>query len=156
MSIRQVALVSLVSALAALNAGCAGPSAQPAALQAGDTCAFCRMAVSDARFAGQLAAPGEDPLFFDDIGCLAGHLQRARPADEAVAYVADHRTAEWIEARAAIFTRVETLATPMGSHLVAHRDASSRDQDPASRQGLDVAMAEIFGGTLSGWSDDAR
>ena len=156
MSIRRARLVTLLSAFAALAAACTGRSAQRAALQAGDTCAFCRMAVSEPRLAAQLVAPGEEPQFFDDVGCLAGQLRQSRPPDGAVAYVGDHRTGEWVEARAAIYTRIETLATPMGSHLVAHRDAASRDQDPAAQPGVEVSIAEIFGRTLPGGSDDER
>ena len=33
----------------------------------------------------------------------------------------------------AVFTQVPGLETPMGSHLVAHADAASRDGDPAAR-----------------------
>jgi copper chaperone NosL len=148
MTIRQVALVSLSPALAAL-AACTG-AARPLAVHPDDTCAFCRMAVSDAHFAAQLAAPGEEPQIFDDIGCLAGQLRQTPPRDAAMAWVADHRTGEWVEAPSAIYTRVEALATPMGSHLVAHRDTASRDQDPVARPGVDVPVAEVFGSTLPG------
>ncbi len=37
------------------------------------------MAVSSARFASQIVAPGEEPRFFDDLGCLAAYL-REHPA----------------------------------------------------------------------------
>lgn len=134
----------------AVSSACAGGSTQPASLQAGDTCAFCRMAVSDERFAAQLVAPGEEPLFFDDIGCLASQLQRARSSDEAVAYVADHRTSEWVPASRALYTRVDALATPMGSHLIAHADTPSRERDSAAHGGVNVPASEIFGSALAG------
>jgi len=54
----------------ALTACTRGP-AHPGTLDTrNDACAHCRMAVSDPRFAAQLAAPGEEPRFFDDLGCL--------------------------------------------------------------------------------------
>jgi len=103
------------------------------------------MAVSDVRFAGQVGAPGELPQFFDDIGCLAGWLKEQKALPEGVvAWVADHRTAEWVPAGAAVYTRVPELATPMSSHLIAHADAASRDADPDSRGGSPVAAAELF------------
>ena len=112
-----------------------------------DACALCRMAVSDARFAAQLAAPGELPRFFDDIGCLATWLGQQQAPGGSIAFVADHRTRVWIRADRAVFTRVPGLETPMGSHLIAHADAASRDQDPSARGGAAVAPSEVFGAT---------
>jgi copper chaperone NosL len=100
------------------------------------------MTVSDGRFAAQVVSPGEEPLFFDDIGCLEAYLTRtARLPGGAVAYVADHRTRSWVLASAAVFTRVDDLETPMNSHLIAHADASSRDADPAATGGRAASLA---------------
>jgi copper chaperone NosL len=149
-------LVSLLlSLLSASSPGCTGATPRPADLGTDDACAFCRMMVSDPRFAAQIVAPGEEPLFFDDIGCLANRLRTApRPAG-AVAYVADHRTRDWVPASEAVYTRVDALATPMGSHLIAHADAASRDQDSDARGGVNVAVAEILGQAQKGSSNDA-
>ena len=81
-------------------------------------------------------APGELPRFFDDLGCLAqlpegGQERRRAPT----AFVADHRTKAWVRADRAVYTRVPGLETPMGSHVIAHADAASRDQDPDARGG---------------------
>ena len=50
------------------------------------------MTGSDGRSAAQLLTPGQEPLFFDDLGCLRDYLrqQGTLPA-ETVAFVADHR-----------------------------------------------------------------
>jgi len=139
---RAVAPLLVVLTLAA----CASGPPRPAALEAGrETCASCRMVVSDARFAAQLVAPGEEPLFFDDVGCLKTYLASRPPGSDAALFVADHRTKDWIAARQAVFTRVPTLDTPMGSHVFAHADAVSRDRDPAAAAGSAVAATEILG-----------
>jgi copper chaperone NosL len=136
---------ALACQLAAL--ACASGPPGPASLDTRhEACRGCRMAVSDARFAAQLVAPGEEPRFFDDLGCLRGYLAGAGPLPEgARAYVADHRTRAWIPAASAAYTRVEGLDTPMGSHLIAHADAASRDADPAARGGTAVAAADVLG-----------
>jgi copper chaperone NosL len=103
------------------------------------------MAVSDARFASQLVAPGELPRFFDDLGCLATFLKAGRAPAEAAAFVADHRTKAWVRADRAVYARVTGLTTPMGSQLLAHADAASRAQDPDASGGAPVAAAELFG-----------
>lgn len=142
MRARSIAAVSLV-----FGAACGGGPEPPAPLDTtSESCRHCRMAVSEARFAGQIVAPGEEPVFFDDVGCLGAYLIKADPlARGAIAYVTDHRTGEWVPAADAIYTRVADLATPMGSHLMAHVDAASRDADAVARRGVPVQPREIFG-----------
>ena len=137
--------MSALVLLAALAEACGG-APEPAPLDTrNEQCASCRMAVSDARFASQLVAPGELPRFFDDIGCLADHLKGGKAPAGAMAFVADHRTKAWVRADRAVYTRVAGLETPMGSHLIAHADAASRDADPDARTGQPVAAAELLG-----------
>jgi copper chaperone NosL len=142
MSRHPIALVLLVAA-----SGCSRGPARPAQVDTrNDACASCRMAVSDARFAAQLAAPGEDARFFDDLGCLRDYLRKRPPLPRGtVAFVADHRTGEWVRASGAVITRRESLETPMASHLVAHASAASRDADPVAAGGTAVAPADLFG-----------
>ena len=125
---------------------CAEAPPEPAALDTrNEQCASCRMAVSSAAFASQLVAPGELPRFFDDLGCLAGFLRGGQVPPGAIAFVADHRTKEWVRADRAIYTRVPGLETPMGSHVIAHADAASRAQDPLAQGGSPVSATELFG-----------
>jgi copper chaperone NosL len=104
------------------------------------------MAISEARFAGQIVAPSEEPRFFDDVGCLGHFVQGAHGLPGgAVAYVADHRTRAWVRADTAVYTLVPSVATPMGSHLLAHADAASRDADPEAAGGSARTAADVFG-----------
>ena len=137
---------SLALPLLLALAACVEAPPEPAALDTrNEQCATCRMAVSSAAFASQLVAPGELPRFFDDLGCLGSYLKGARVPPGAVAFVADHRTKQWVRADRAVYTRVPGLETPMGSHVIAHADAASRDQDPLARGGSPVTAAELFG-----------
>ena len=128
-------------------AGCArGPAlpAQPDTKH--DACGWCRMAVSDLRFAAQLVAPNEEPRFFDDVGCLATFLKAGgAPAKGQLAYVADHRTKQWVRASTALYTKVPGLLTPMNSFLVAHADAASRAADDVAKGGTPMTVTEVFG-----------
>jgi copper chaperone NosL len=136
--------VAVIAALAL--AACASGPPEPARLDTrNEACVACRMAVSEARFAAQLVAPGELPRFFDDVGCLAGFVKAGRAPASAMAFVADHRTRAWVRADRAVYTRAAALATPMGSHVVAHADAASRDRDPDARTGVAVSVSELFG-----------
>ncbi len=133
--------------LAALWVACGGGGVPgPAPLDTRhESCRHCRMAVSDVHFAAQLVAPGEEPLFFDDVGCLAAYLAEGKAAGEGwVAYVADHRSGQWVLASKAIYTRAPSLATPMGSHLIAHADAAARQADPAAAGLPALEPREVF------------
>lgn len=136
-----------LAALVLLPFACTRGSVQPSAVDTrNDSCTNCRMAVSDGRFAAQLAAPGEEPKFFDDLGCLHDYLaKKPHLPIGTVAFVADHRSGAWVRASQAVFARREMLETPMGSHLIAHADASSRQADPAAAGGKSVSREEIFG-----------
>jgi copper chaperone NosL len=135
----------VVTAFLALS--CGGAGSGPAALDPhNETCSWCRMTISDVHSAGQLLAPSEEPRFFDDIGCLGSYVARSSslPAG-TVAYVADHLTGQWIRAGAATYTRVGSIETPMGSHLMAHADAASRDADVATKGGTPQTVDDVFG-----------
>ncbi len=129
-----------------LASSCARREPEPAPLDTrNETCASCRMPVSDARLASQVVAPGELPRFFDDLGCLAGFVRGGRAPAGSVVFVADHRTRQWVRAERALYTRVPGLETPMSSHLVAHLDRLSRDQDQDASGGMPVEARELFG-----------
>lgn len=136
---------TLAVATLVATAACSQAELGPAPLDArNDTCRFCRMSVGDMRFAAQIVAPGEEPVFFDDLGCLTHFVTGGDPLPPgAVVYVSDHAARTWVRADQAVFTRVEKLDTPMGSGLLAHKDAAARDADPIARQGQPVAYGEI-------------
>jgi copper chaperone NosL len=137
--------------IAVLVTGCGGAPA-PADLSpdGGDNCAFCRMAVSNPRTAGQIVVAGEEPRFFDDLGCLRDYLRDHPLPEDGHAYVADHRGAGWVPADRAVYARVSRIETPMGSHLLAWADESSRAGDPSSDGGepvpAEVVLARHAGG----------
>ena len=141
---------ALLGVLAVVLGGVACSAPGPAKLDTrSDACSWCRMAVSDQRFAAQLVAPADDPRFFDDIGCLASYLRAKRDLPKgARVYVADHRTQAWVEAGAAVYSKVETIETPMGSHLVAYADAASRRADSEATGGVSLSTVDVFGRSL--------
>jgi copper chaperone NosL len=130
-------------ALAAALAACGGPPA-PASLMAGVACSHCRMSVSDPRLAAQIASSADDPRFFDDIGCLAAYLREHPLPADALAYVADHADGAWVRADRAVYSRAESLSTPMGSHIVAHADEAARAADEAVRGAARLSFDEVL------------
>lgn len=128
------------------GAACGRSEPPPAVLDtAHEPCRFCRMVISDQRFASQIVAPYEEPRFFDDLGCLGNFLKRTRQLPSgALVYVADHRTRAWVRADRAVYTRVDTLSGPMGSHVIAHQSSASRDADVDAAKGFPASISEVF------------
>jgi copper chaperone NosL len=135
-----------LAVVAALTAACGRAALQPADLDTrNEMCGFCNMVVSSRAFAAQVVAPGEEAKFFDDLGCLASWTKEHPLARDAAVFVGDHRTGEWVPAAAAVYSRVETIDTPMGSHLVAHANEASRAADKAAAAGTVLSAAEAIG-----------
>ncbi len=150
--------VAPAAALVLLVAACAGgppPPIEEGLL--GEPCGFCRMVISERPFAAQIVSRSDEPVFFDDIGCLRDYLAGGGKVGRgAMAYVNDHRTGAWVPAGQAIYTRVPTLATPMGSHLVAHANEASRQDDPVTQFDPPRTAAEVFAGARVPGGSDAR
>jgi copper chaperone NosL len=137
----RLVLLAVAVAAAACESGAPGPGTIALGR---DLCANCRMAIVSQQTAAQIVAAGDDPVFFDEVGCLRDYVRRHPLAPSAVAYVADHQTGQWIDARQATFTQTRA-ATPMTSGLLAHADAASRDADPAARGGVPVPATAVVG-----------
>lgn len=135
----------LVVLLCAAASACQPGVPTPASLQPGTACSTCRMTVIEPKLASQLVAPGEEPRFFDDLGCLTGYLAAHPSGPDGRAFVADHTTGAWIDAARAVYSRAGTIPTPMNSHLVAHENARVRDADGSVRGGVPLSAAEVFG-----------
>ncbi|MCC7241817.1 MAG: hypothetical protein IT180_07815 [Acidobacteria bacterium] len=133
--------------LALVAAACASGPPTPVALDLGhDVCASCRMVISSPTTAAELLAPGEEPLLFDDLGCLQTSLRAGPPPAGTVIVVADHLTGDWIAVEDAVLTEVPGLQTPMGSGLIAHRTSGDRDRDPDARGGHPYDRSMLLAG----------
>ena len=110
-----------------------------------DACASCRMVFTSTTTAAEIVAPGELPLLFDDLGCLRDYLQAHPLGGASALYVREHRRQAWIDGRRAAYSQLVAAATPMGSGLLAHDDAASRDRDPAARGATPIELTRVLG-----------
>lgn len=97
------------------------------------------MLISSLDHAAQAVAPGEEPRFYDDRGCLAKDAPTLSPG--ARLFVQLDGEAGWIEAPAAFFAFPEDARTPMGYGVTAFRTeaaASSADRGGRARRWTDV------------------
>jgi copper chaperone NosL len=116
---RKVSRTLLV--FAALLAACAGVAVKPVDIEANDMCSFCRMAISEKRYAAEIIDQEENVMKFDDIGCMLRYRDAAGATlkPEAI-FVADFESREWLLAEKAFFARPANVKTPMGSGIVAY------------------------------------
>jgi copper chaperone NosL len=135
----RIALAFFVMLLVACSAEPPGPA--DLAFNS-ESCAFCRMVISDKRFPAQIVSPGRDPLFFDDLDCMAKHVAAHPLPKDAVVFVTDYKTSAWIRARDASFFRCANMASPMSSGVIATAKEGTPTFCPA------VEAKELFGREL--------
>jgi copper chaperone NosL len=74
-----------------------------------EPCAYCKMLVSDKRYAAQVIDDNGEHRFFDDIGCMVRWMDARRPP--ALAWVREPPSGAWLDARTARY--VQGARTPM-------------------------------------------
>lgn len=121
-----------------LLTGCGGAALEPVELLPEDMCAFCRMAISDKRFASELINSEGDVYKFDDIGCMLSFQKEKSGEAISAIFVVDFDTREWHRAEEAYFVRSKEFRTPMGGNLAAFKERP-RAQAAATRyQGAEL------------------
>jgi len=86
-----------------------------------DMCERCKMAVSERKFAVQVINPQTGKSYkFDDIGCAVLWMEEDKIPwrDQAIIWITDATTGEWIDAKKADYT-AEAI-TPMAFGFAAH------------------------------------
>jgi copper chaperone NosL len=117
-----VALVSVVAGIVFLwPASTTGP--EPIAYGR-DTCASCRMHMSQPGFAGEMRDADGTLTKYDDVGCLIRAIV-ATHREVPEAWVEDHAGGGFVPLLSAKLARSEETSTPMGSGLVAFADESA-------------------------------
>ncbi|MDR1977010.1 MAG: nitrous oxide reductase accessory protein NosL [Campylobacteraceae bacterium] len=88
-----------------------------------DVCTHCKMVISSANYVAQIVAKDGKHYFFDDIGCAVVWLSRQEMAlqNEAYIYVADFKSAEWVDAKKAYY--LDGANSPMHFGFAAYKEA---------------------------------
>ncbi len=136
---RWMGLALGLAALATASCSSGALEPQPLALDAVN-CARCGMMISDARHAAQAVAPGQDPRFYDDRGCLAEDAPEL-PAGARL-FVEHDAGSGWIDVHDAFFAVTSDARTPMGHGLTAFR--SSEEAARADRNGRALSWNDVL------------
>lgn len=135
-------LIAFVSVLGLV--ACQAPSSQPVDIVAEDMCTYCRMAISEKRYAVQFVDQEGQASKFDDVGCMMSYL-RSRKAQDPIAhyYVVDFDSHRWITASQAYFVHSSQYKTPMGGATVAFEHKSRAEQAAGEFHGLLMSFSEL-------------
>ena len=123
----RVGMRSASVAIAAAASACGAPGPRDIAYNS-DACDYCRMTISDERFAGQFITRKGKVHAFDSIECLAAfYIGGTSPVERGHVWVADFANpGHWVAAERAVFARAETRRSPMGLDIMAfHADADT-------------------------------
>jgi copper chaperone NosL len=108
-----------------------------------DTCARCRMHLSQPGFGGEIRDQRGVLTKYDDIGCLL-QAMAALGAQVAETWVEDHAGGGLAPLRGATLVRTGRGETPMGSGIVAFAGRTAAEAFAASSGGRRVALEELL------------
>lgn len=112
-------LYTIIAILAFSLASC---SQKPAEMHYGqDECAYCRMMITDNRFAAQIVTGTGKAVKFDAIECMAAYTgEHKSELESARFWVSDFSApGSWIGLQQATLVRSEVINSPMGASLLA-------------------------------------
>jgi copper chaperone NosL len=145
-------MVSIAAAAVGALLGCARPA--PRAIAYGEEpCRHCHMTIADPRFAAQLVTTTGKVYVFDDIGCLTAFVNEGNVPRSRVQglWVYDYLEPDsLLDARQAVYLRVDSLPTPMASHLAALRAGPAADSLRARLGGAFLSWDQLPAGRHDG------
>jgi len=86
------------------------------------------MAISEKRYASEMADMDGNVIKFDNINCMVRYAIAHGLKDTAAAwFVMDSEGKEWLDARQALLVKSASIPGPMGSGLLAVKDRGAAD-----------------------------
>jgi copper chaperone NosL len=120
---RKKSVTALVILL--ILSGCTGTEPQPVKLNE-DQCEYCKMTISNDRFAAELITRKGRVYKFDDYACMHNYISENEKAAGSALYVSDYlEPRHLIESSSATFIQGGSISSPMGGNMAAFSDADS-------------------------------
>jgi copper chaperone NosL len=111
-----------------------------------DSCAHCKMTLTDKRFGAEIVTTKGKVFKFDDLNCLINYLNSKETTPENIAQIVSvdfKKTGSFIDVGQAYFLQNEAIKSPMRGDVAAFSD----------KKDLEAVKAEIGGGTEMVWED---
>lgn len=136
--------IALAGILTLLVMAC---SRQPSEIHYGsDECAYCKMMITDHRFASQIVTGTGKAIKFDAIECMAAYTgEHKSELESARLWVSDFsNTGNWVEVKNAVIIKSEVINSPMGASLLAFGSPESAERHLTDYSGERIAWQEIL------------
>jgi len=135
----------IVLLLLILLAGC---GTTPSPIRYGqDNCDYCKMGITDRRFAFEVLTQKGKAYKFDDMHCLLGYLQSDRLSKSQIAeiYFADFSgNGRWAKAAASYLLRSPAIHSPMNGDIAAFVLLDSMNKYKNELQGQPVLWKDLY------------
>jgi copper chaperone NosL len=126
-------------------ANCQKQAVEPVALAPEDMCVYCKMAISEKRYAAEFVDSEGQAFKFDDIGCMVNFIKSRKNTTKIVAYfVMDFDERQWIKAGDAYYVRSSEITAPMNGGLIAFKDQSKAKEAIGRYHGKLLRFKDIF------------
>ena len=132
--------IILISATLMLT-GCGTDGPEPIVLNK-DQCNYCKMTISDEKFACQIMNDKGRIFKFDDLECLKAVWKEQQGAQ---AWVTDYRSpGKWMPATEAFYVTSEALRSPMGGNTAAFSSREVADTYASQQAGQTITWSTII------------
>lgn len=120
-------------------------SQEPAEIHYGsDECAYCKMMLSDDRFAAQMVTEKSKAIKFDAIECMAAFVNE-NDFENAKLWVSHfNQPGKWLAAEEAHVVKSEIIKSPMGESLLALATAGEVSSHLKQYPGRELSWAEVL------------
>lgn len=118
-----------------------GGTPKAVAIEKGDVCAYCNMAIKDDQFATEIILENKKVLKFDDIGCMMKWKKENSDKKIAVQYVRDYKTKAWVNYDKAAYVYAPGVKTPMAYSVLSFKNKADADKFSKGKTGSKVLEA---------------
>lgn len=110
-----------------------------------DSCDFCKMTISNSKFAAELITVKGRVYKFDDVSCMIKYAKANTNVDYKVLYVNDYLIEnKFIEVEKGFYLKGGTISAPMGGNLVVFSSNEEAAQYQSKLKAQPSTWKEIF------------
>ncbi len=137
-------MMRMLAGIVCLLTACQGVKIEPVDITGDDMCSFCRMAISQKRFAVEFWSKAPSLFKFDDAACMMSYLKRENQRQNVLAtFVMDYEELRWLKAEEAYFIQSTQLKTPMRGGIIAFADKRHAEMAASRYQGKILKFDEL-------------
>lgn len=134
-------LFTLIGLFSFISCGTPGP--KPVQLNV-DACSFCKMTITDIKFATQLTTQKGRQYIFDDMICMVEYRKQNSKIDYDHFYIADYcHPSDFIDLDHAILLQSDSLFSPMGGNIIGFAVRDSADVYKSRLTASDISWADL-------------